>query len=231
MRRYTTLLMDADETLLDFERSEQFALSHTLKNRLGVTLTEEMRLCYHRINATLWRQLERGELTRDRLRTLRFEEWFTSCGLPHDDAAAFNADYMQAIGLRGYVLDGAIDLLERLSKHYSIHIITNGTACVQHTRLADSGLLPFVDRVFISEEIGADKPSPAFFDHVLSSIGSPRKEDVLIIGDSPTSDIRGGMLSCIDTCWFDPHGATLPDGIAPTTRVSSYEELLNFLDA
>lgn len=231
MKRYTTLLMDADETLLDFERSEQFALFHTLKARLGVTLTEEMRLCYHRINATLWRKLERGELTRDRLRTLRFEEWFAACSLAADDAAAFNAEYMQAIGLKGYVLDGALELLEKLSKRYAIHIITNGTACVQHTRLADSGLLPFVDRVFISEEIGADKPSPAFFDYVLSTIGSPLKEEILIIGDSPTSDIRGGMLSGIDTCWFDPHGATLPADIVPTTRVSSYDDLLNLLDA
>lgn len=231
MRQYTTLLMDADETLLDFERSEQFALSHTLKTRLGVTLTEEMRLCYHRINATLWRKLERGEITRERLRTARFEEWFAACSLLFDDAAVFNADYMQAIGLKGYILDGAIELLEKLSEHYAVHIITNGTACVQHTRLADSGLLPFVDRVFISEEVGADKPSPVFFDYVLSAIGSPRKEDVLIIGDSPTSDIRGGILSGIDTCWFDPHGATLPEGIVPTIRVSSYEELLNLLDA
>jgi FMN phosphatase YigB (HAD superfamily) len=86
-------------------------------------------------------------------------------------------------------------------------------------------MLPYVKQVFISEEVGADKPSPLFFEHVLQALGQPDKRELLIIGDSPTSDIRGGMLSGIDTCWFNPDGAVCPDGITPTMQVSSFEEL------
>lgn len=225
---YTTLLMDADETLLDFKRSEGFALSSTLE-RYGHTMTADIQHAYHEINRLLWQQLERGLLMRARLKVQRFEELFAYMGVDGIDAATFNNEYMQTLGTRGFMLDGALDLLKELSASYDIHIITNGTASVQHTRLADSGMLAYVKHVFISEEVGADKPSPRFFEHVLQALGQPDKRDLLIIGDSPTSDIRGGMLSGIDTCWFNPDKAACPDGIMPTMQVSSYQELRNVL--
>ncbi|MBQ3094499.1 MAG: YjjG family noncanonical pyrimidine nucleotidase [Clostridia bacterium] len=221
---YTTLLMDADETLLDFKRSEGFALSTTLA-RYGYTMTDEIQHAYHEINRLLWQQLEQGLILRARLKVQRFEELFRFMGVDNVDAATCNDEYMHTLGTRGFMLDGALDLLKELSVSYDIHIITNGTASVQHTRLADSGMLPFVKQVFISEEVGADKPSPRFFEHVLQALGQPDKRDLLIIGDSPTSDIRGGMLSGIDTCWFNPDGNVCPDGIVPTMQVTSFEEL------
>lgn len=224
---YDILLMDADETLLDFCRSEGHALASTLLAH-GVTMTPAMQAVYHEINRLLWEQLERGQITRDRLKVERFERFLASIGLV-TDAAAFNTDYMRAIGEHGFVLDGAVELLKALSARYRICIITNGTAAVQHTRLADSGLLPYVSDLFISEEVGADKPSPCFFDHVLKALGEPAKETLLIIGDSLTSDIRGGILSGIDTCWYNPGGQTCPEGLTPTLQVRSFSELLSVL--
>ncbi len=228
--KYKTLLMDADETLLDFCRSEGFALEDTLA-RYGIAMTPSVQETYHEINRLLWIKLEKGEIRRERLKVRRFEELFETLGICGIDAAAFNDQYMRTLGTRGFVLDGAVSLLEQLSKHYRICIITNGTASVQHTRLADSGLLPYVDGVYISQEIGADKPSPVFFDAVLSSLGNPEKDELLVIGDSLTSDIRGGLLSGIDTCWFAPHGGDAPSEITPTYTVRSYDELLSLLIA
>lgn len=225
--KYTTLLMDADETLLDFCRSEGYALATTLASH-GVAMTPAMQESYHAINATLWQQLERGEITRDRLKVERFERFLLSIGL-QTDAAAFNAVYMAAIGEKGFVLEGATALLQTLSTRFRIAIITNGTASVQHTRLVDSGLLPFIDDLFISEEVGADKPSTIFFDRVLSALGNPDKSSLLIVGDSLTSDIRGGLLSGIDTCWYNPSHKSHPADITPTMQVGSYDELAAIL--
>lgn len=226
--KYTTLLMDADETLLDFCRSEGFALEATLALH-GIEMTPSVQSAYHEINRLLWQKLEMGEIRRERLKVQRFEELFDVIGAVGIDAAQFNEQYMQTLGTRGFVLEGAVELVRRLSERFRICIITNGTASVQHTRLADSGLLPYVNGVFISQEIGADKPSPVFFDAVLTALGNPDKHELLIIGDSLTSDIRGGLLSGIDTCWFAPHGGQAPTDIVPTYVVHSYTELLSLL--
>ncbi len=226
--KYTTLLLDADETLLDFCRSEGFALEATLAAH-GIAMTPAMQNAYHEINRLLWQQLERGEILRERLKVQRFEELFESIGAVDIDAADFNEQYMQTLGTRGFLLEGALELVQTLSKRYRLCIVTNGTASVQHTRLADSGLLPYMEHVFISQEIGADKPSPVFFDAVLSALGHPDKAELLIIGDSLTSDIRGGILSGIDTCWFDPAKKQAPAELTLTYHVSNYQELCDLL--
>ncbi len=224
MIRYNTLLMDADETLLDFRRSEGYALERTLKAH-GVTMTTAIHDDYHAINGTLWKQLETGAITRERLKLERFERLFESVGLRGTDAAAFNAAYMETLGGTGFLLDGALELLQALSASFRICLITNGTASVQHTRLQHSGILPFLSDVFISEEIGADKPSEIFFERVLKALGDPDKSELLVIGDSLTSDIDGGNRIGIDTCWYNPFRAAHPAHITPTVQVASFDEL------
>ncbi len=222
--QYTTLLMDADETLLDFCKSEAFGLQSTME-RYGLPYTAAVREIYHEINRVLWQQLERGEIRRERLKVKRFEQLFERLGVDGVDAAAFNAAYMQTLGTRGFMLPGALDLLRDLCDRYDICIITNGSASVQHTRLADSGMLPYVGQVFISEEIGADKPSAPFFEYVLAHIKESDKRKMLVIGDSLTSDIQGGNLAGIDTCWYNPGGASAPPAITPTMQVASFDAL------
>lgn len=222
--RYKTLLMDADETLLDFRRSEGYALERTLAAH-GVTMTADIHDAYHAINGELWKQLETGDITRASLKVERFERLFRLVGLVGTDAEAFNAAYMQTLGTTGFMLDGALPLLKDLSARYDVHLITNGTASVQHPRLQHSGMLPYLGSVFISEEIGADKPSEVFFEAVLHALGNPDRRELLVIGDSLTSDIDGGNRMGIDTCWYNPFGATYPAHLTPTMQVASFDEL------
>lgn len=226
MKRYEILLMDADETLLDFRRSEGYALETELKN-VGVTMTSAIHDTYHEINRVLWQQLERGDITRDRLKVVRFEQLFAHIGLNGVDAAAFNTAYMQTLSTKGFMLEGAMDCLKALSGRYDVYIITNGSASVQHVRLADSGMLPFVKGVFISEEVGADKPSAVFFDRVCEQIGLDDRSKALVIGDSLTSDMLGGIRSGFDTCWYSPTAQTTD--LPVTYTVDSYEKLLALL--
>lgn len=226
--RYKILLMDADETLLDFRRSEGYALERTLAAH-GVTMTRDIHDAYHAINGELWKQLETGEITRAALKTERFERLFRLVGLDGTDPLAFNAAYMQTLGTTGFMLNGALELLQALSVRYTIHLITNGTASVQHPRLQHSGMLPYLGSVFISEEVGADKPSEAFFGAVLRALGDPDMRDLLVIGDSLTSDIDGGNRMGIDTCWYNPFGASHPAHIVPTMQVASFDELRRLL--
>jgi len=227
MKQYEILLMDADETLLDFRRSEGYALETELKT-CGVTMTGEIHDTYHEINRVLWQQLERGEVTRERLKVIRFEQLFEHIGLKNVDAASFNAAYMKTLSTKGFMLDGALALLQKLHERYTIYIITNGSASVQHVRLADSGMLPFIDGVFISEEVGADKPSAVFFDRVCETIGLDDRSKALVIGDSLTSDILGGINSGFDTCWYNPNG--MITDLSPTYTVSSFEKMAQLLD-
>ncbi len=226
--RYSTLLMDADETLLDFCKSEAFALEATFA-QYGLGYEPLVRERYHEINRVLWQQLERGEIRRERLKVKRFEDLFSLCGVAHVDASAFNADYMRTLGTRGFMLPGALSFLEDCAKQYDVYIITNGSASVQHTRLKDSGMLPFVRAVFISEEIGADKPSRAFFDYVLDHIRETDKSRLLVIGDSLTSDIRGGRQAGLDTCWYQPDVSCDSGDETPTMRAATYAELRKIL--
>lgn len=222
--KYTTLLIDADETLLDFCRSERKALGEALA-AAGIAITEDIYQTYHAVNSRLWKKLETGELLRSRLKVQRFEELFAYIGCTGQNAAAVNENYMQRLACYGFLLDGAMQTVKRLSERYAIYIITNGSACVQHTRLEDSGLLPFVKGVFVSEEVGADKPSKAYFSYVFSHIEECDRQRILVIGDSLTSDIRGGLLAGLDTCWYNPGGFVGRADINPTFEVRSFDEL------
>ncbi len=230
MPQYKILLMDADETLLDFRRSEGYALEHTLKD-YGVTMTTEIHELYHAINGVLWKQLETGDITRAHLKTERFKRLFEAIGLSSADPAVFNERYMTTLGSTGFLLEGAEELLSELSGRFAVYLITNGTASVQHTRLENSGILPYLSGVYISEEVGADKPSEVFFERVLEALGNPDKRECLVIGDSLSSDIDGGNRVGIDTCWYDPSGLLPPAHIVPTVQVASYGELRRFLFA
>ncbi len=225
---YTTLLMDADETLLDFCRSERKALGEALA-QAGIEITDDIYETYHRINRLLWQKLETGELLRSRLKVKRFEQLFAYIGCTDRSPELMNEDYMKRLSRYGFLLDGAKETVEKLSKQYTIYIITNGSTCVQHTRFENSGLLPFIKDVFVSEEVGADKPSRDYFEHVLSHVEESDRERILVIGDSLTSDIRGGVLAGLDTCWYNPRGLAYPKEHAPTFEIRSFEALRKWL--
>ena len=223
MSKYTTLLFDADETLLDFPASEKAALKGVLEH-FGFQYSEELRTTFSKINSALWKKLEKGLISRDIIRIRRFEEFVEAASLSADPSK-MSALYVEKLGGSCFVLDGAKELCEELSKKYKLYIVTNGIGTVQQSRLKLSGLLPYFSGVFISEEIGSQKPDKKFFNHVFENLPEKDKAKVAIIGDSMTSDILGGINAGIDTCFFNPWGRE--EIYKPTYTALSFEELKN----
>lgn len=204
MKKYEVLLFDVDGTLLDFNKAEEDGIEALLA-KFGVPVTAENKHKYHITNKKYWEMLERGEITRDQVLSMRFEEFFGAFGV-QVDGAEVDTLYRQYLNASAVLIDGAIELLESLKGRYPLYIVTNGVAETQYNRLAKSGLDKYFDGIFISEEANAQKPQPAFFEYCFEKMGRRDVEHMLIIGDSLTSDMRGGNNVGIDTMWFNPSG-------------------------
>jgi len=196
-------LFDADNTLLDFSASERDAFKN-LMSKYGYSHDEEMKKKYDTINHGLWKQFEHGEITKDEVVFTRFGRLFEQEGIIHD-GVEFEKEYQTALSVGHDVIDGAYEVLEELRRRgKKIYIVTNGVSTTQHKRLHESHIEEMVDGVFVSEEVGYQKPDKEFFNHVFSHIEYINREKTLIIGDSLTSDILGGNKAGIKTCWFNP---------------------------
>lgn len=224
---YRFALFDADHTLLDFARSEREAVSACLARR-GLPVDEETVSLYASINDGHWKRLERGLTTRDQLRVERFADLFAALHY-NGDPRRMAMDYEEALSCQSHLVPGALELISALHGRCRLFIVTNGTASVQRRRFGGCPLARFFERSFISEEIGCNKPEKAFFDAVAAAISDFDPAHALVIGDSLTSDIRGGINAGLDTCWFNPHGKTPPADWEITYTVSSLGEILPIL--
>ena len=224
---YKWLLFDADGTLFDFAIAETKALANTF-HQFNLPYSEEVADLYREINTQIWRALERGEITPGALRTTRFQRLFDKVGV-QADTNSFSDAYLVHLGNCGDLIDGAEQLIKSLSNNYRLAMITNGLSDVQHPRLAASSLKPYFETVIISDEVGAAKPDPHIFDVAFAAMGNPEKENVIIIGDSLTSDIQGGVNYGIDTCWFNPHGKSRKNGMPITYEITDLAELNRIL--
>ena len=227
MQQYRFLLFDADETLFDFHYAEREALRAALL-KSGVEYREEYQKLYSELNLSLWKQLELGKITRQELLIARFSRFFEAAGI-QGDAEAARVSFQAGLAAEGRLFPGALELCRELAGEFELYLVTNGVAETQRTRLASSGLQPYLKGVFISEEIGAPKPQKEFFDAVERGIDNFVREQALIIGDSLTSDIKGGNIAGIDTCWYNPHGEASDAEIEPTYTVATYAELKELL--
>ena len=222
----TDILLDADETILDFVRSSKESLSAAMREA-GLPYAETDFSVYKRINDAIWREYERGEITKARLSVGRFARFFAEKGID-GDPALLNALYFSKLCRTGYLLDGAAEFLARLKKRGRVFLITNGTPAAQYGRLDALGIRSLFDGIFVSDEIGFAKPDPRFFGYVLSAAGAAR-EDCIVIGDSLTSDIAGANAAGIYSVWYAPQGE--PCGAAPDAVARSYAEVLSAVDA
>jgi 2-haloacid dehalogenase len=222
VQKYSVILFDIDDTLLDFPKSEREALCEALMLS-GIELDDEMISTYQKINYELWKALERKEISRDELMTRRFKDFADFYGF-NINADKTAKDYLDALGTKVYFIDGARELLSSLYGKVKMYIVTNGMACVQNSRYKLAGLDKVFDGMFISEEVGANKPDARFFEYVSEHIEGFQKERTLIIGDSQTSDIAGGNAFGIDTCWYSPNNAAAK--YEPTYTVDSLKKVL-----
>ena len=203
---YSTLLFDADGTLLDFDQSERDALRRCVAAIApDEARTDELVKAYHEINKSLWILFEKGDISTSQLRLRRFEELVSRFALPIAPKEA-GERYAELLSSTDFLIDGAVDLLESVAKRYTLILVTNGFSAVQRPRLAASGIVDFFDDIIISEEVGTRKPNPAIFELAISAAGITNKSEALMIGDSLSSDIAGGAAFGIDTCLFLPTG-------------------------
>ena len=222
-----TVFLDLDDTLFDFHRSESEAISLTLSH-FGIEPTEAVKKRYSEINRSMWEQLELGNMTREEILVRRFELLFAELGV---DVCGMDArrTYEWELGSSYFYIDGAQELLSELSAKYDLYLMSNGTAAVQDRRIAASGIAKYFKGLFISEKIGYNKPSREFFERCFDKIPDFDKSTAIIIGDSLSSDIQGGINAGIKTCHYNPAGVK-KDAPTPDYTVNTFEELPGLLD-
>ncbi len=225
-RPYTWLLFDADGTLFDYEQAESTALQNTFA-QFDVPFPPGALAVYRVINGQMWEALEQGQITQAELATRRFELLFETLGRPKPPE--FSSAFLGQLSRCAVLIDGAEAVLQALQPRHHIAILTNGISAVQRSRLARSAIRRYVNELIISEEVGAAKPDAAYFDLAFERLGHPPKADVLMIGDSLSSDMRGASLYGLDTCWFNPARLPRPEDIALTYEIAALEELITLL--
>ena len=197
------LFLDLDDTILDFQKAEHIALSKTLAG-FGLEPSEEVLTRYNQINKAHWEALERKEMTREQVLLGRFLVLFREFQQDIDPEKVARA-YEHNLSIGHWFLPGAEEAVERLSKKYKLYLASNGTASVQKGRMTSANLYRFFEKVFVSQEIGANKPAPEYFERCFAQIPGFDKGKAVIVGDSLTSDILGGQNAGIATCWVNPH--------------------------
>lgn len=224
--KYTTLLIDNDDTLMDFAAAERNGICLTFKEN-GIPYTKELLSSYSEINASLWKRLERGEIKREEIFEKRFQIFASKHGLSIDTKKV-SSDYMRNLELGHELFPEVLPLLSELCTRYSMYIVTNGHSRTQNRRIDDADIRRFFDGVFVSEEIGYQKPMKEYFQFVFSNIKEKNKSKILIIGDSLSSDILGGINAGIDTCWFNRKGADCGQ-IKPTYEINTLNDIKKVL--
>lgn len=217
------LFLDLDDTILDFHKAERIALAKTLES-FGVAPEDEVLARYHVINLQHWERLETGELTRDQVQEGRFRVLFAELGR-EADPVAITRNYEKNLGIGHYFLPGAQEAVQALSRHHRLFLASNGTASVQHSRLTSAGLYPYFEKVFISQEIGYNKPSTEFFQACFAQIPHFCRESAIMVGDSLTSDILGGIRAGMKTCWINPAHEPPRADIRPDYEIESLSQL------
>lgn len=221
------VLFDLDDTLFDFHKAEKIALTKTLVH-FGIDPTEETLALYSTINAAHWKRLELGEISREEVKVGRYRELFKTIGVECDPVKA-TAYYESMLAIGHYFMPGAPELLEELYRKYRLYIVSNGTAKVQEGRIGSSGIAKYMDGIFISQILGANKPDKQFFDICFAEIPDFSLSETVIIGDSLSSDIKGGINAGITAVWFNPKRIENDNNIKPDYTIKELSEVPGLL--
>lgn len=225
-----TLLWDIDGTLLDFSKAEDYGIRKCFEIFGLGECTDEMLSRYSKINRKYWERLERGELTKPQVLTGRFVEFFESENIAFQQIDDFNLEYQMRLGDKVFFCDNGFETVNALKGKIKQYAVTNGTYIAQQRKLTQSGLIDIFDDVFISDKIGYEKPSIEFFDAVQQKIGKFNKDEVMIIGDSLTSDMKGGNNADILCCWYNPYNLQNENNIKIDYEIKDIAEILTILN-
>ena len=228
MTPYSILLFDADNTLFNFDAGNRRAFSEVCRI-CHLPDTDELFHAYEAVNAEMWSAFDRGECTKDFLVVERFRLFLERAGLQADPVQC-NKIHLSTLATNTVLLPHALEVCRTLAQTHSLYIVTNAVAAVQKARLAASDLRPYITDAFISEDAGASKPSVAYFDYVFSRIPGITRENCLLIGDSPSSDLQGANNYGIPCCWYNPRGLARPDGIRSDYEIRDLPEQLPILE-
>ena len=226
--KYKVLLFDLDETLFDFKKSEKYAFFKSLQHyKIGCN-NEKTFDQYKEINKNLWIDLEKGLISLDELRLERFKILLKNINVD-ENYKIFSDTYEEFLGQASFVFPEAEDIIKFLSEKYKLVIITNGIPSVQRTRINKSNLGKYFESIIISGEVGVSKPNIKIFNAALNSINFEDKSKALMVGDSLTSDIYGGFMSGIDTCWYNPNEKKNSSNINPSYEINTLLQLYDIL--
>ena len=226
---FEILFIDLDDTILDFKAQEDAAIVKTL-TAAGIDPTEEIIARYSQINKEHWARMEKGEIDRQQVLFGRFQVLFAELGIDGDWETAALA-YMENLSEGHYFLPGAEEALARLSKKYRLFITSNGTAKVQNKRLDSAGIRKYFENIFISQDIGINKPDKGFFDYCFAHVPGFDPTKAMIVGDSPSSDITGGQNAGIATCWINPKHREYTRPNKPDYEIESLTQLEALLES
>lgn len=225
--KYTTVLFDADGTLLDFSRAEKEAVGDTMRH-FDIEPTDEKISMYSAINDSLWKALERGEIEKQVLLYHRFELFCEHYGIVRD-AKKMAENYMHNLSTKGHILKDADTICKMLYGKVKMYIVTNGVEFIQNGRFSVCPIAKYFEKRFISGVIGYEKPDVRYFEKVSQMIEGFDKSSAIIVGDSLTSDIKGGINFGIDTCWYNPNGKPEPADMNITYTVSSLPDIYKII--
>ncbi len=224
-----TVLWDVDGTLLDFSIAESTAIRSLFGEFDLGECTDEMVRRYSKINEGFWQRLERNEITKEQVLIGRFEAFFAEQGIDPGLARSFNAKYQLRLGDTAVCRDDSLSLARTLRGKVRQYVVSNGTVAAQTKKLRLSGLGVLMDGIFLSDELGVEKPNKAFFDKVLEAVSPENLSEVMIVGDSLTSDMQGGINAGIRTCWYNPDRKPLPAEYPVDLVISDLHELIPLL--
>lgn len=223
MLRYDTLFLDADETLFDFQKAEALAIRQILNN-CGVSFDDATVRLYSQINDQLWKEFEQGKVTKPFLQKARFVRLFQQAGLSGDGEVASEI-YPTKLAEASFLLPGAEELCRRLvALGCRLYLTTNGISSVQRRRLEKSPVKPYIAGIFVSEDTGSQKPNLEYYQYIFARLDQRDKSKILAVGDSLSSDIKGGIGAGLDTCWYNPAKKEAGE-LAPTYVIHELEEL------
>lgn len=225
-----TILWDVDGTLLDFGKAEEYGIRKCFEIFSLGECTDEMLSRYSLINKKYWEMLERGELTKPQVLRGRFEEFFKTEGIEFDKIDDFNLEYQYRLGDKVFFCDNALETVQSLKGKVMQYAVTNGTYVAQNRKLSQSGLNKIFDDVFISDKIGFEKPSVEFFNAVEEKIGKFSSQKTMIIGDSLTSDIRGGNNANILCCWYNPKGDNPETDLKIDYEITNISQVIDIIE-